>query len=406
MQTQDISVRPSDDPILEALHAIDMAIAEKRYASAQSQLDSLVQRSDARVLLLRGLLARALGDSEGALAALRLSATAAPEWPRAQVELAWTLLALDHTAEAVQAADRGVAAAQSSKPVREAAVAIAAAAGDTVAQERHLRAAQALWPDTPAIENALGVFLMAQQKMTEAEVHWRCRLGRHQADDPLVLGNLGVCLVVQGHVVEGIGFLEQALARDPGNAEIQFQLDAARGESPASQPREMVQALFDGYAGKFDRHLVGGLKYRVPRRIVEILRQRHADLRLDILDLGCGTGLMGVYLGHVSGSLVGVDLSARMLQQAQRHNIYTSLHQQDLLDALRETVPGSFECIIAADVFVYVGDISTAIAGCYRVLRPGGCMIFSCEEAGDTEGAFVLRPSKRYAHSRASIEAL
>ena len=125
-----------------------------------------------------------------------------------------------------------------------------------------------------------------------------------------------------------------------------------------------------------------------------------------VLDLGCGTGLTGVYLGGVGGTLVGVDLSAGMIERARRHGIYTHLRQGDLREELRETAADSYDCVIANDVFIYVGDISEVIPSTFRVLRPGGALIFSCETAMDAEGEIVLRRSKRYAHSHAYIERL
>jgi predicted TPR repeat methyltransferase len=144
----------------------------------------------------------------------------------------------------------------------------------------------------------------------------------------------------------------------------------------------------------------------VPRRVSEILHARYPDRQLSVLDLGCGTGLTGIYLGPISGPLVGIDVSQKMLEQARKHGIYTSLRQNDLLAELRDTPAGAFDCITANDVFIYVGDLSEVIPAIFPVLRSGGMLIFSCETAGDEEGELVLRPSKRYAHSRASIERM
>jgi predicted TPR repeat methyltransferase len=127
---------------------------------------------------------------------------------------------------------------------------------------------------------------------------------------------------------------------------------------------------------------------------------------MSILDLGCGTGLLGVYLGRVSGKFVGVDLSTKMLEQAARHNVYTDLRQNDLLAELQQAAPQSFDYVTANDVFVYVGDLSEAVHAAFKVVRSGGALIFSCETADESEGALILRPSKRYAHSRSSVEML
>jgi predicted TPR repeat methyltransferase len=127
---------------------------------------------------------------------------------------------------------------------------------------------------------------------------------------------------------------------------------------------------------------------------------------MDILDLGCGTGLVGVYLGKRSGKLVGADLSSKMLEKAQEHKVYTELRHADLREILQESPDQHYDCIIAADVFIYVGDLTDVIEACHRVLRPGGIFLFSCEQADDAEGPLVLRPSKRFAHSRTSVVSL
>ena len=168
----------------------------------------------------------------------------------------------------------------------------------------------------------------------------------------------------------------------------------------------MMQGLFDDYAVGFDKHLVGVLKYRLPKRVAEIIRERHQVLDISLLDLGCGTGLMGVYLGPISGAFVGVDVSAKMIEQAVRYGVYTDLRQGDLLDELQRTVPDSFDYVTANDVFIYVGDLAEVIPAAFKVLRNGGTLIFSCETAEESEGDLVLRASKRYAHSRSSIEKL
>ena len=133
---------------------------------------------------------------------------------------------------------------------------------------------------------------------------------------------------------------------------------------------------------------------------------RHPQRRLDLLDLGCGTGLLGLCLGRLDGDLVGVDLSARMLDQAAPLCIYDALRRGDALAELCATPAGRYDCIAACDVFIYVGDLSDLIPAAFRALRPGGVLIFSCEEADATEGELRLRASGRYAHSRASIARL
>ncbi|MBS0582698.1 MAG: methyltransferase domain-containing protein [Proteobacteria bacterium] len=192
----------------------------------------------------------------------------------------------------------------------------------------------------------------------------------------------------------------------PDEAVRRFRDAVARGETPRTQPAALVAELFDGLAGRFEKHLVGRLQYRVPDRVADIVLGRHPQRRLDLLDLGCGTGLLGLCLGRLDGDLIGVDLSARMLDQAMPLGIYGELRQGDALAELRATPAGRYDCIAACDVFIYVGDLSALVPAAFRALRPGGALIFSCEEAQAAEGDLRLRASGRYAHSRASVASL
>ena len=105
-------------------------------------------------------------------------------------------------------------------------------------------------------------------------------------------------------------------------------------------------------------HMVAGLKYQLPRRIAELLVQTWPDRRFNLLDLGCGTGLLGLYLGPIEGHIIGVELSQKMIDQATRHGVYSRFHRVNLRDALAATPADHYEAIVCADVLPYVGDLA------------------------------------------------
>ena len=175
-------------------------------------------------------------------------------------------------------------------------------------------------------------------------------------------------------------------------------------ETPGASPSGYVKALFDQYAGNFDHHLVDVLRYRTPTLLVEALR-RHLPLgELDVLDAGCGTGLCGPLLRPLACLLEGVDLSPHMLERARDTGLYDGLYCGDMVGYLRVR-PASADAIVAADVFVYVGDLRPVFSVARLALRSGGRFAFSVEEHEGAE-SFVLRGSGRYAHARAGIESL
>jgi predicted TPR repeat methyltransferase len=123
-----------------------------------------------------------------------------------------------------------------------------------------------------------------------------------------------------------------------------------------------------------------------------------------VLDLGCGTGLCGPLLRPLAQRLLGVDLSAGMLQRAQARGCYDELVQADVAEHLH-TLVGPVDVVVAADVFIYIGDLQAVWAGVRRVLAPGGWLALSVEEASEAAD-FELRPSSRYAQSARYLQRL
>lgn len=207
---------------------------------------------------------------------------------------------------------------------------------------------------------------------------------------------------------EAVAAYNAALAHGDNPETIAFALaSVGAGETPAMLPQEYVRSLFDQYANHFDQHLVEVLDYQTPSYLDGLIRRTIAagtlTDRLDTLDLGCGTGLCGPYLRAYSRSLAGVDLSQQMLDKAAERGLYDTLACADLIADLAGR-DATCDLAVAADVFVYIGDLAPVFAGVHRALRDGGHFCFSVEAGEGTD--YTLRPSNRYAHTQQYIERL
>jgi predicted TPR repeat methyltransferase len=212
-----------------------------------------------------------------------------------------------------------------------------------------------------------------------------------------------------GRPVEAAAALRSAIAHGADPALQGYLLASIEGHAaPPQPPPGYVQALFDGYAADFDQHLVGRLAYQAPQTLAgHLATQLQAcggERWGTVLDLGCGTGLCGPLLRPLAHRLVGVDLSAGMLQQAQVRGCYDELVQADAAEHLHSQV-GPVDAVVAADVFIYIGDLQAVWAGVRRVLAPGGWLALSVEEAPDAVD-FELRTSSRYAQSARYLHRL
>ncbi len=93
---------------------------------------------------------------------------------------------------------------------------------------------------------------------------------------------------------ESIAAYRQALKLGGDAESIKFYLAALGAEpSPATSPERFVANLFDSYADNFERDLVENLKYEMPRFLADAIKRYAPSNVSDILDMGCGTGLMG-----------------------------------------------------------------------------------------------------------------
>jgi predicted TPR repeat methyltransferase len=174
---------------------------------------------------------------------------------------------------------------------------------------------------------------------------------------------------------------------------------------PASASPDQVAALFDKYADSFDQHLCGALNYRAPDLLADAIRRLNPRPgSLDVLDLGCGTGLCGPPLRAVARTLMGVDLSRGMIQKARERGSYDELFVGELVEFLKQG-QRAFDLLVAADVLNYIGDLAPVMESAVGALRNHGQFAFTIE-VFEGERFQLQRQSHRYAHSRSYIAHL
>jgi predicted TPR repeat methyltransferase len=284
--------------------------------------------------------------------------------------------------------------------------------------------------------------------------------------DACSFGLLGHALSSLGEHNEATDAYAEALKLGPQDPYVRH-LVAAAGIMPGATraPVEYLRAVFDGYAERFESHLIT-LGYRMPGLFRTILQQ-HPRIAAGepvgpVLDLGCGTGLVAVAIADLPvGPLIGVDVAPKMLAQAAAKGLYAELREADVLEVLaRKPLPPAaggvevrstdgegdragtlgrdaacrpdhphprrsasstsaapagevfgYPLILAADVFCYFGALGEVFAAAHANLSPGGWLVGSVEELlpdrdgalPGTNGNWALQRQGRYAHSLAYI---
>jgi SAM-dependent methyltransferase len=131
--------------------------------------------------------------------------------------------------------------------------------------------------------------------------------------------------------------------------------------------------LFDVWSLFYDVPLVQRMVYRAPQDAV-VAELRAAGAR-DVLDVGCGTGLLAARLRRELRGvrIVGCDFSAGMLAQARRHDARAAWVRGDA--GRLPFRDGAFDAIVSTEAFHWFPDPHAALRELARVLRPDGRLL-------------------------------
>lgn len=270
-----------------------------------------------------------------------------------------------------------------------------------------LRKALEIDPNYPQYHLNLGHALKNLGRLNDAE---SCFLDAISIDPTYAEAhsNLGHTLYEQDRLEEALLAFRQALEHDPANATAQHMVSAINGDTTEMAPRGYVQKLFNDFAPGFEKQLVEDLGYKVPSLMRQAVDKKLGDGGVfgRALDLGCGTGLVAEKFRDIVGEFHGVDLSQWMIELAKEKGCYDGLFIEDVLEFLENphNAAAQYDLILAADLFVYIGNLAPVFAAVRRNLTVGGSFVFSVERL--EQGFYRLLDTGRYSHGETYIRGL
>ncbi len=152
----------------------------------------------------------------------------------------------------------------------------------------------AIQPHFPMAFQNLGEAYNAASRFEEAIPHFKeaLRLDPGRAD---AYFQLSICLQRTGRIHEAIDAMQEAVRLQPDRTSWRYRLSALRDDKTyTAMPSDAVQKLFNSYAARYDKNLLEDLDYRAPQLLLDSVLAATARRDLDVLDLGCGTGLCGI----------------------------------------------------------------------------------------------------------------
>lgn len=203
--------------------------------------------------------------------------------------------------------------------------------------------------------------------------------------------------------------IERWLESSPGNPAATHHRNSClaalkKSSVAAAASSEYIEKQFDGFASSFERQLKL-LEYHGPQVIAEALSEHFGDSDCKFaLDAGCGTGWCGPAIRKFTKCLIGIDLSASMLDIAKQKSVYDKLVKTDLVKYLNEQTQ-RFDLIVSLDTLVYFGDLALVFKAVKAAMGHRGVFVFSIELLESDEMLpYSLQLNGRYSHSVSYVQ--
>jgi predicted TPR repeat methyltransferase len=411
-------------PDLARLSA-QIALQDGTLGEVVAELDAALAAApnDADLRKLRSELRQRMGDLEGAARDAAEAVIVDPHDPVAKALLGVLMLDLGRVEDATACLREAVQARPDDPTFREALAS---------AQERHGQSDLALAtlvdgtklvPAATNLRNAAILLCIRRRDFSLAD---------SLSEDARIAGVADACTFgLQGHALSSLGRHDDAAEAyasayrlGPNDPYVRHLASTAGYVAGADRaPEGYLRTVFDGYADRFESHIIS-LGYRIPGVIRRTLETHPAIQRGEavgpVLDLGCGTGLVALAISDLPlGPITGIDLSARMLAEAEAKHLYHELCQADIEAELSSDLQAGagavaarhdWAVILAADTLCYFGALEALIKAARARLQPGGWLVFSTEEllphydgTVPGNGEWALLRQGRYAHSRSYI---
>lgn len=294
-------------------------------------------------------------------------------------------------------------------------------------------------PNMPEVQNNLGNIYKHQDQLAEAEACYRralllrpdfvevcCNLGgvlRSLKKFPEAIENyrkaldlshefkaafegLGICYAELGERDQAIACFNRYVELDPGdNSEVKLRLAQLNaGEIPQRYPAAVMLSTYEKKAQNWDADILRpGMEFLGPRHVCEMLEELELPQahQLNVLDIGCGTGICGEYLRGYAKYLEGVDLSPHMLEQAKKKGYYNKVECADAVGYMQDC-KRQFDLIVASGVLILFGDLLPVFQAAAHLLKPGGMLVFTLYRS-ESE-AVMVRHNLHFAHSAAYVQ--
>ena len=113
-----------------------------------------------------------------------------------------------------------------------------------------------------------------------------------------------------------------------------------------------------------------------------------------VLDVGCGGGILADAMARRGANVLGIDLAAKSLRVAQLHAMEANTprvqYREVSAEALAQEQPQSFDIVTCMEMLEHVPDPSSIVRACATLVKPGGWVFFSTINRNVKAFAFAI----------------
>lgn len=147
--------------------------------------------------------------------------------------------------------------------------------------------------------------------------------------------------------------------------------------------------LYAKWAATYESEFVTNNDYQHPKVISEYFNDHIPEVGT-VLDIGTGTGLVGLYLSKLRPklSIDGIDISPEMLSEASKKNVYRNLYERDLTKKVENT-DAPYDALITIGTFTHGHLGIEVLHNLFPLVRDGGYFVIAVNEKFFQENNFL-----------------
>jgi predicted TPR repeat methyltransferase len=242
----------------------------------------------------------------------------------------------------------------------------------------------------------LGIYHLKNNNISDAILRFKLLL-LFRFDEPKIYYYMAYCYMDKLDYQKGLKYL--SLYKNSND--IEFKEEAEYYERIGNKkdvdyiPNSIIASKFDqlsfNYDNSYNKDPLGSTQKAISEIILKITEaSKKSDSEIKLLDLGCGTGIIGAELKKrdLDIRITGVDLSSNMINKAKDKtyngkSVYATLKIDNIISFLKKQNT-TYEIIVLSDVIGYCADLESLLIELIRIMTPNqSIVVVSCNEVGE-----------------------